>query len=516
MTHAALARAVAALVAGLTAAGLLAVPAASGQTAPAGSGALYVMQDLNPPGGNDSRVSGINNTGQLAGYVYPQSVQQAYLLQAAIFTRTSIDTALGTVSGLPHTVAFAINNGGQAVGLSTSAGANGGGVLHATLFANGRATDLGVLPGGSNSTAVAINTQGLVAGFSDVLTATNGGATHGALFNNGKVTDLGALPNSPYSAVTAINDSGQMVGYNIDVTNKEHAVMFANGLVIDLGTFPGDVTSLANGINNQGQVVGYSGSTNGQGHAVMFANGKVTELAPGVSAGAQAINNLGDVVGGVSVAGGFSHAALIKNGQAIDLGTLPGLPASYAESINDNGQIAGWALDPSTGAVHAVLWLQATLGDLENLFVTQQQYFDIDDEQSVAASLNHLHITALDPVSGTFQGSIWAPVVPPSAVPQVTLPVTGTITIAPTGTALGSFYGISFTWSYSGAACKAGSTLTAVSETARYTGAITFLGYQGSGKMHATIAGTVAPEYGDCALGKIALNPIPFSGQMVK
>jgi probable HAF family extracellular repeat protein len=513
MTHAALARAVAALVAGLSVAG---APAASGQTAPAASGALYVMQDLNPPGGNDSRVSGINNTGQLAGYFYPQSVQQAYLLQAAIFTHTSIDTTLGTVSGLPHTVAFAINNLGQAVGLSTSAGANGGGVSHATLFANGRATDLGVLSGGSNSTAVAINTKGQVAGFSDVLTATNGGATHGALFANGKVTDLGALPDSPYSAATAINDGGQVVGYNIDVTNKEHAVMFANGLVIDLGTLPGDVTSIADGINNQGQVVGTSVGANGQAHAVMFANGKVTELAPGVSAGAQAINNLGDVVGGVDVAGGFSHAALIKNGQVIDLGTLPGLPASYAESINDNGQIAGWALDPGTGAVHAVLWLQATLSDLKTLFVTQQQYFDIDDEQSVNASLNHLHITALDPVSGNFQGSIWAPVLPPAAVPQVTLPVTGRITLSPTGTALGSFYGITFTWSYSGAACKAGSTLTAVSETASYTGAITFLGYQGSGKMHATIAGTVAPVYGDCALGKIALNPIPFSGQMVK
>ncbi|MEI9983948.1 MAG: hypothetical protein WDN69_12505 [Aliidongia sp.] len=153
------------------------------------------------------------------------------------------------------------------------------------------------------------------------------------------------------------------------------------------------------------------------------------------------------------------------------------------------------------------------LSDLKTLFVTQQQYFILDTEQSMNASLNHFHITQLDTTTGNFTGTIWAPIVPPyGSIPQLTLPVTGTIALdaAQFGPSYsyGNFYGITFTWQYTPNECE--------TEIATYTGAISFLGYQGSGKMHAAIGGTVATEYGGCLVGGFDLGPVPFSGVLTK
>ena len=151
-----------------------------------------------------------------------------------------------------------------------------------------------------------------------------------------------------------------------------------------------------------------------------------------------------------------------------------------------------------------------SLADLQNIFVEQQQYFVLDNERSANASLNHLHITSLDPTSGYFEGFLWAPVVPPYLELQINQPVLGQITLTATGTPLGNFYGISFDWTNFDLPCPA------VFQTGFYTGAITFLGYQGSGKMHALIAGTVAPTYGDCTGEKTVQGPMPFSGTLTK
>jgi YVTN family beta-propeller protein len=158
----------------------------------------------------------------------------------------------------------------------------------------------------------------------------------------------------------------------------------------------------------------------------------------------------------------------------------------------------------------------AALSTLENLFVVQQQYFVFDSESSSNPQLNHLHITQLNTTTGAFSGNIFAPTVPPFIVPQQTLPVTGTITVTPDVLNAGQsfetadFYQIAFSWSFAEAA------LSCQTETASYTGAITFLGYEGSGKMHATIAGTVLANTGGCATSGVHLGPVPFSGQLTK
>jgi len=144
-----------------------------------------------------------------------------------------------------------------------------------------------------------------------------------------------------------------------------------------------------------------------------------------------------------------------------------------------------------------------TLNDLETLFVTEQQYFVLDNEQSSpSSSYNHLHITQLDTTTGTFQGAIYVPLVPTYDVPQTVVPVTGKITLTQEGPSkvspFGYYYTISFSWQYSPIACEF--------QTASYSGAIMFLGYDGSGKMHGTI----------CTLGAFTLGPVPFSGELVK
>ncbi len=115
--------------------------------------------------------------------------------------------------------------------------------------------------------------------------------------------------------------------------------------------------------------------------------------------------------------------------------------------------------------------------------------------------------------TGNCSGEIWAPQVPPyGPVPQVTLPVTGNISVALAqfgpSYGYGNFYQISFSWNYAPNECE--------DETATYTGSIQFLGYQGSGKMHGVIAGTVTANYGTCELGGFSMGPLPFSGILTK
>ena len=175
------------------------------------------------------------------------------------------------------------------------------------------------------------------------------------------------------------------------------------------------------------------------------------------------------------------------------------------------GAAAMMAFASPAAAQQGVSYL--ALSDLKALFVTQQQYFILDAEASQNQSLNHLHITQLDTTTGNFSGEIWAPQVPPyGSVPQATFPVTGTITdtVAQFGPSYsyGNFYQISFSWNYRPNECE--------DETATYTGSIQFLGYQGSGKMHGIIGGSVVTDYSGCLVGGFELGPVPFSGVLTK
>ena len=119
--------------------------------------------------------------------------------------------------------------------------------------------------------------------------------------------------------------------------------------VIDLGTLPGGGSSYANSINDNNQIVG--GSVPYQSHSCLFdstgggANIDLGSLGFIESVSCLSNNNNGQIVGSAHLAPGFTGRACLFDptggGANINLGILPGYLQSIAYSINDNGQIVG-------------------------------------------------------------------------------------------------------------------------------------------------------------------------------
>jgi len=208
-------------------------------------------------------------------------------------------------------------------------------------------TDLGTL-GGTGSTATGTNNSAQVVGQArtpgDV-------ASHAFLWQNGTMTDLLTLGGTG-SIANGINNSAQVVG-NAHTTGDVaiHAFVWQNGLMTDLGTLGGTVSSGVE-INNSAQVVGFAYRTGDVAfHAFLWQNGTMTDLLTlgGTGSIANGINNSAQVVGIALTPGDVAnHAFLWQNGAMADLNSLvdssSGWILTSAESINDNGEIAGWGV----------------------------------------------------------------------------------------------------------------------------------------------------------------------------
>ena len=175
---------------------------------------------------------------------------------------------LPTVSPDPDGIALAVNEEGDAAGVSGSCGAfnqidlNNLVYRHAILWRNGKAIDLGNLGGDglfSGIYAAGLNNRGQVIGSSDT---TGDASFHAFLWQNGDMTDLGTFPGDSYSIATAINDQGKVTGVSLDANFNLRAVLWENGKPIDLNTLvPADATlnlQTACSINAEGQIIGIS------------------------------------------------------------------------------------------------------------------------------------------------------------------------------------------------------------------------------------------------------------------
>jgi probable HAF family extracellular repeat protein len=121
-------------------------------------------------------------------------------------------------------------------------------------------------------------------------------------------------------------------------------------------------------INATGQVVGtvMPGITSEPERAVLWQHGILTELGGlpgGKGSGANSINDQGQVVGWAGTPAGATHAVIWHDGTITDLGTLPNGKRSEALGINNAGQVVGSSFT-AAGPAHAVVWQQGTITDL--------------------------------------------------------------------------------------------------------------------------------------------------------
>ena len=143
-------------------------------------------------------------------------------------------------------------------------------------------------------------------------------------------------------------------------------------VVRDLGTIAG-LQSAAVGINEQGQVVGNAGLEIGvfgesygeASRAFVWEKGRITPLGDlgGGYSRAVAINDRGEIIGSSRTANGELHAFLWRGGRMTDLGTLPGDGVSYADALNNRGQVAVNSYRSEAGypwGGHAFLWQSGT------------------------------------------------------------------------------------------------------------------------------------------------------------
>lgn len=272
-------------------------------------------------------------------------------------------TDLGTLGG-SSSYAIDINNNGLVIGGSQTTS----GATSAVLWNGLTATEL-VGVGGLTGEVWAINGTGQIVG--RTLPSTNTQPDIPTIWTNNIATAL-PLPITTTiggGIAKAINNTGQIVGWTHNNLGRQHATFWSGTTAVDLGGFAGLPTS-ANGINDFGVVVGSSPGNNGFQQATLWNGNYPTLLSTqGPISNAAAINNLGQVVGDVSISfTGSNQATLWTGGVATNLNSLGG-SNSFAADINNLGLVVGasqTATSPS-GSTRATLWNGSIAIDLNSV-----------------------------------------------------------------------------------------------------------------------------------------------------
>lgn len=305
----------------------------------------YTFSGATADGVKSSSAYGLNAKGIISGgALNPGGKQVVFKFKAPKPQKPKEVSLLGSPSGFPNGIGFAINTPGQVAGTAYTDDFS---TFHPFVWTNGVFTDLGTL-GGHSGFAFGINNSGQVVGTSDL----PGGNNHPFLWSGGSLTDLGTLGGTRGTA-SDINDNGQVAGSSLTSGDTGyHAFRFTNGVKLDLGTPSGFSYSYGEAINGFGQVVGQANNGTGPSHAWLW-NGGMTDLGvlPGdTSSSATSINDLNQIVGD-SFNSSTQHPFLYSGGTMIDLNSL--LPAGSgvnlidAQGINLLGEIATTGIQDS-------------------------------------------------------------------------------------------------------------------------------------------------------------------------
>jgi probable HAF family extracellular repeat protein len=251
-------------------------------------------------------------------------------------------TDLGTLSGDTVSQAYALNNTGEAAGVSSTPTA-----AIATIFSGGKATSIGTL-GSSVSLATAINNSGEIAGWNSYDSSASFDP-QAFIYSNGSMQNINTpTPFPSGTEANGINDSGEVVGTGYLSSSNFHAFLSSGGKMKDLGP-SGAFQASALSINISGQIVGSYSLNSGASGTFLYTNGTMTTIpnpAGSSEAIGVAINVNGEIVGELYPTAGGSHAAKFSGGAWTDLGSLPGALGSEATAINAAGVIVGTSIFP--------------------------------------------------------------------------------------------------------------------------------------------------------------------------
>ena len=344
-----------------------------------------------------------------AGALAAQRIMQSQSSTGSRASATYRVLLLATLGGNTNNAA-SINARSQITGWSLLKGNK---VERAELWRSHQAIDLGTL-GGPNSSIVNYNhgTRGQFVGAAEVSQTDpytenfcGFGTSHiclGFSWQNGKMTPLPTLGGNN-AAADDVSNHGEVVGLAETSTQDKSCpppqvldyygvIWKPNGKIVPLAPLSGDTVSQAYTMNRSGQTVGWSGLCNALGaHALLWQAGSTINL--GTLGGhfniAVDINDSGQIVGDSDLSGDTAtHAFLWQSGAISDLGTLPGDTNSYADGINEKGQIVGSSC--SASSCRGFLWQNGSMTDLnllvppnKNLYVVYAA--DINDAGQIPA-----------------------------------------------------------------------------------------------------------------------------------
>jgi probable HAF family extracellular repeat protein len=366
----------------------------------------YQVSNLPSLGGTSSGGNSINDQSWVSGYSrLPDRNRHAALW------RNGVLSDLGTLGGPNSSVTWNVKNtAGIIVGISQTADPqllgeswssaafystpnNVGYINLGFVWQNNQMRGLPNFPGGNNGFATGANNLGQVVGWAENgvhdpnCCCTQVLQFRPAMWTLGppdQIQDLPLIPGDSSGAATAINDNGQIVGISgicdqaVGRHTAKHAVLWENGTVTDIypdASAPWWNTPTA--INQRGDVVGFAGDpafVEGDIlHAFMWTREDgirqlkplQRRVPPHVDSEAYGINEARQIVGISCDADFVDCRAVVWNNGTVptDLNELKGSYSAHLESakdINNNGEITGRAVDPTTGVLTAYLAVPAT------------------------------------------------------------------------------------------------------------------------------------------------------------
>jgi len=347
----------------------------------------YYVFNLGSPLGGVPEPVGIDDLGWISGGANLASNTSVH---AVLWVGVPMD--LGTLGGPNSNVAWPNHSTkGEIVGIAETSQMNplgeawscsafffgaDGYICRGFAWQDGVMSELPTL-GGYDGYAAGVNNQGRVVGWAEnTIHDPTCAGTQGLQFEAviwgprlNQMTQLPPLTPDPDSAATAINDKDQVVGISglcsvaVGGASAEHALLWENGVPTDLGNIGGQAWNTPVALNNQGQIVGFantSGDVNAALSPTAFIWTKASGMKPIPPYGTDTndiafdVNEKGQIVGqSFNANSGASRAVFWQNNVLSDLNTLVIQPTSLyltlAQGINDAGEIAGTAIDASSG-----------------------------------------------------------------------------------------------------------------------------------------------------------------------